>query len=329
MDIRLYLMIQIGLIGNGLMARAYARQCATISRTEVAAVGGADGLPDGITPYVSGAVYRDTQELFEDAPDVVFVCSPPDSHRSAVKAAADRGIDVFCHPPIASTIEDAHAIADIVRRASITFVPGHVCRVSPEYATAKERIDDETIGSVGNARTFRQLPTKHRITSHDRTNDVVWGLAYHDIDFLRWICGDVERVFARRATNDGEAHALITLRFATAVGHIDARLSKRPDLSFVRRFELAGNGLIEYDSEDSLPLAMPHADDETSDDPFATTLPNDPLRLLIEHVLDCVERDVEPIVSIETSIKSLRVGLAALESMERGAPVTVESVPNV
>lgn len=323
MGVRLYSMIQIALIGHGLMAQVYARRCSAISGIEVVAVG-ADGLSDGIAPYVSGA-YENTQELFEDAPDVVFVCSPPDSHRSVVKAAADRGIDVFCHPPIASTVEDASAIAAIVRRAGIVFVLGHVCRVSPAYATVKERIDGDTIGSVGNARAFRQLPTERRIASRDRTTDVVLGLAFHDIDFLRWVCGDIERVFAQRATHAGDAHALITLRFATAVGHIDARLSKRPDRS-VRRFELAGEGLIEYDSEESSPVA--HADDAADGDLFATTLPNDPHQLLIEHVLDRVEReqDVEPIVSIEDSIETLRVGLAALESMERGAPVALESV---
>lgn len=317
-------MIHIGLVGHGLMARIYARRCSAIPGTEMSAVGGTDETSDAIAQYVSGAMYDNTQELCEDAPDVVLVCSPPESHRSVVKAAADRGIDVFCHPPIASTVKSAHAIANIVRCTGIAFVPGHVSRVSPEYATAKERIDDNKIGSVGNARTFRQLPTERRIASRDRMNDVVWGLAFHDIDFLRWTCGEVERVFARRAIHAEDAYALITLRFATAVGHIDARLSKRSDQS-VRRFELAGEGLIEYDSEELSPVAIPRTDDGSSDgDLFATTLPKDPHHLLMEHVLDCVERDAEPIVSIEESIQSLRVGLAALASMEQGEPIAVE-----
>jgi UDP-N-acetylglucosamine 3-dehydrogenase len=327
MGVRLYSMIHIGLIGQGLMARVYARRCFAIPGTEVSAVegNGKDGIPDGIARHVSGTVYNNTQELCENAPDVVLVCSPPDSHHSTVKTAADRGIDVFCHPPIASTVEEAHAIADIVQRTGIVFVPGHVCRISPEYVTAKERIDDGKIGSVGNARTFRQLSTDHWIASRDRRTDVVCGLALHDIDFLQWICGAVERVFARRAIHNGDAYALITLRFTNAVGHVDARLSKRSGQSS-GRFELAGDGLIEYDSEESTPVAVTRTDGDSSTDPFDTMLPKDPHQLLMEHVIDCVEGNAEPIISVEESIKSLRVGLAALESIEQNAPVTIKNI---
>ena len=318
-------MIHIGLVGEGLMARVYARQCSAIPGIEVTTVGGTDGSDD-ITQYVSGTVYNDVQELCNDDPDVVFICSPPDSHRSVVKTAADRGIDVFCHPPIASTVEEANTIGDIARDAGIVFVPGHVCRVSPEHINAKEHIDDEAIGSVGNARTFRQLSTDHWIASRDREKDVIFGLAFSDIDFLRWTCGAVKRVFARQAIHNGNAYALITLRFANAVGHIDARLSKRSDLSFVRRFELAGDdGLIEYDSEESSPVTTTRAAGDSSDGPpFDTILPKDPHRLLLEHVRDCVERDAEPIVSIDSSIESLRVGLAVLASIEQGTPVDIK-----
>jgi UDP-N-acetylglucosamine 3-dehydrogenase len=317
-------MTHIGLIGQGLMARVYARRCCTISDTEVTAVGGTDGISDDIAQYVSGTVYNDAQELCKDDPDVVLVCSPSD-HRSVVKTAAEQGIDVFCHPPIANTVEEANAIADIVRDTGIVFIPGHVCCVSPEYVTAKERIADDKIGSVGNARTFRQVPTDHWIASRDRGKDVVCGLALHDIDFIRWTCGEVERVFARQTIHNGDAYAFITLRFATAVGHIDARLSKRSELSTVRRFELAGDdGLIEFDSEESSPVTIRTADDPSDGDPFNTTLPKDPYQLLVEHILDCVERNAEPIVSIEESIESLRVGLAALASIEQDAPVAIE-----
>jgi UDP-N-acetylglucosamine 3-dehydrogenase len=320
-------MTHIGLIGQGLMAQVYACRCSAIPGVEVTAVGGKDGIQDDIARYVSGTVYNDAQELCKDDPDVVLVCSPPDSHRPAVTTAAGQGIDVFCHPPIANTVEEANAIADIVRDTGIVFIPGHVCRVSPEYATAKERIADDKIGSVGNARTFRQLPTDRWIASRDRGTDVVCGLALHDIDFLRWTCGEVERVFAQQTIHNGNAYALITLRFANAVGHIDARLSKRSELSSVRRFELAGDdGLIEFDSEESSPAITRPANDPSDEDPFDTMFPKDPHQLFVEHVLDCVERDAEPIVSIEESIESLRVGLAALTSIEQGAPVAIEEI---
>lgn len=306
-------MIHTGLIGEGLMAQVYARRCAAIPGVELTAVRG--NSPHDASP----TVYNDVQELCKADLDLVLVCSPP--RRSVVKTAADEGIDLFCPPPIASTVEEATAIAGIVRDAGIVFVPGHVSRFSPAYATAKERLEE--IGTVGNARTFRQLPTDQWVVSRDRETDVVCGLALHDIDFLRWSCGAVERVFARRTIHNGDAYALITLRFATAVGHIDARLSDRSGLSFVRRFELAGeDGLIEFDSEDSSPVTTRAAGD-SPETPFDTMLPKDPHRLLLEHVIDCVESDAEPVVSIEESIESLRVGLAALASIEQGGPVTI------
>src|SRR5262249_51426445 len=73
--------------------------------------------------------------LAEERLDFCDICTPPFTHRPLVEAAAARGVSVLCEKPIATSVEDAEAIAKSVRDAGIVFAPCHQYHHSPQWQT--------------------------------------------------------------------------------------------------------------------------------------------------------------------------------------------------
>lgn len=327
-------MERIGLIGRSDAVRRHARAYADIEGATVAAVASPESPVTPERTVVSTATnYDDAESLCDHAIiDAVDVCSPPDTHRSLIETAAERGFGIFCEAPIARTLADAAAITDTIEEHGITFVPSLTGRFSPAYRSAKDRVEDGEVGETGTARTFRREPSlgdSERAEDGSQAADVLLQTAIHDFDFLRWLLGGVERVFSRQASWDGTEHVFTTIRFADdTVGHVEARLSGDSARPPATRFELAGtDGSLEFDSEAADPVRIDGANESVAEQSSGHA-PGvaDPYRPALEHFVTCLETGQEPEVSIDDAIDALRVSLAAVESARTGEPITPAEV---
>lgn len=332
-------MVRIGLVGAGGMAAVYADSIAEIDGATVAAVASPNSAETFVREYVpSATAYADYERLYdEERLDSVAVLTPTDTHEAVVTAAADRGLDVICEKPLARTMDGAHAIRDAVEQSGITFMTAHVIRFFPAYAEAKARVDAGDIGTPGVARTKRAFGfegSRGWFDDEAQSGGVLLDLAVHDFDYLRWVLGDVERVFTRRTgwDRDGSSDVSLTvLRFENgAVGHVEAWWVEVPTVPFTEALEIAGDdGHVEYDIDEVQPLRRFGTDEVQSPrDPVGDDLPlaQDGYDRQLEQFVDCVETGAEPPVSVDDGLQSMRVALAAIESAERGAPVSPEEV---
>jgi predicted dehydrogenase len=317
------------------MAGVYAT---SIERTEGATVT-AVASPNSAEEFVretvpSATAYADYAELFNDEPlDAVAVLTPTHTHSDVVTAAADRGLDVICEKPLARTMDGARAIRDAVERSGITFMTAHVIRFFPAYAEAKERVDAGDVGTPGVARTKRAFGFEGGRGWFDddaRSGGVLLDLAVHDFDYLRWLLGDVERVFTRRTGWDRDGSSDVSLsvvRFESgAVGHVEAWWVEVPTVPFTEALEIAGDdGHLEYDVDEVQPLRQfGHDGVESPRDPVGDDLPlaRDGYDRQLERFVDCVREGQEPPVTVEDGLQSMAVSLAAIESADRGVPVS-------
>jgi predicted dehydrogenase len=157
-------------------------------------------------------------------------------------------------------------------------------------------------------------------------------VSIHDIDFVRWCFGEVERVFARGMTYanvPGKDHALISLRFANgAIGHIEGSWAFPPG-QFHTRLEIAGDqGIVEWDSQKDQPvIAAVRSSLETTDVVRSTASPlipaDDPYYKEMAHFLDCLDGGRPFLVTPHDAMMAVKVSVAAIESMRRGEPITI------
>ena len=73
------------------------------------------------------------QALAATRPDVVSINTYPETHAAYALAAIDAGCHVFCEKPLAETVAEAQAIVDAARAKRRKLVIGYILRVHPAW----------------------------------------------------------------------------------------------------------------------------------------------------------------------------------------------------
>jgi predicted dehydrogenase len=66
-------------------------------------------------------------------PDVVSINTYPETHASYARAALEAGCHVFCEKPLAETVAEAQSIVDLARAKNRKLVIGYILRVHPAW----------------------------------------------------------------------------------------------------------------------------------------------------------------------------------------------------
>ncbi|WP_137290797.1 Gfo/Idh/MocA family protein [Natronorubrum halophilum] len=323
-------MTRIGVVGSGFMAETHVDAYDRIDDATVTAI----ASPNTAAAFVErtgleATTHGSVEALLDDADvDVVDICSPTPTHHPIVETAAERGVDVFCEKPIAGSLEDAQAIADAADNADISLMIGHVLRFFPQYERINRVVDDGGVGDPGVARARRLSPfpdwgSKNWYADRDCSGGVLVDLAIHDLDFLRWVLGDVNRVYARRSVWEDGEHGHVTMRFENgAVGYVEASWGLPSSQELTHSFELAGDdGLLEFDGEGAAVVKMSEGGTET-----ASPVVADGYQRQLEAFLESVRTGTEPPVTAEDAIETLRLAIAANRSATENRPVALEEV---
>lgn len=188
---------RVGIIGTGHMAQTHAAAWNRIGVSPVAVLARSERpAPEGLE---RARVFTDTAAFFA-AVDVVDICTPTDSHVSYALAAADAGLPTMCEKPLARTAEEAADVVRVFATRGVPFQVGQVLRFHSAYAAAREAV---ALGRIGEPILLRltrlsSSPTGTRPWFADaaKSGGVIADLMVHDMDFARWVAGEVESVSA-------------------------------------------------------------------------------------------------------------------------------------
>jgi predicted dehydrogenase len=73
------------------------------------------------------------EALVKTKPDAVSINTYPETHGAYARAAIDAGCHVFCEKPLAETVEEAQSIVDAARARRRKLVIGYILRVHPAW----------------------------------------------------------------------------------------------------------------------------------------------------------------------------------------------------
>ncbi|MGY8706070.1 Gfo/Idh/MocA family oxidoreductase [Bradyrhizobium sp. 18BD] len=197
--------IRIGLVGAGAIGRAHVTGALAQSTAAkgVKICGIADPSPAakaladefGIPHFVDDDAMRATVK-----PDGVVIATPNWLHvPMALRYIAD-GIPVLVEKPISDAIEDGYRLSEAAANANVPLLVGHHRRHNPILRHARGLVQSGALGtlvSVGVLAAFRKA---------DAYFDVTWRRApgggpvlinlIHEIDLLRFVCGEINTVQA-------------------------------------------------------------------------------------------------------------------------------------
>jgi myo-inositol 2-dehydrogenase/D-chiro-inositol 1-dehydrogenase len=314
----------VGVVGLGSIGRIHVAGWQRLGVT----VEGADGLPEARERArdAFGIEVHDGLEALLRTVDVIDVCTPTDTHAEVALAAVRAGKHVICEKPITRTLPEADALISAANERGVQLHVAQVVRFFPQYAAAARAIASGRIGKPAVLRFTREggIPGADRWYHDDnRSGGIIGDVMIHDIDYARWVAGEVVRVYARTLRNagpqNGATHAYAILTHASgAISHLTASWA-RVGAPFRTSFEIAGSeGLLEH-ATDSRP-ALRTAPAELAR-LGGMLLEEDPWTAELREFLAAINGGPPPRVSAEDGRAALAVALAAIESAKTGRAV--------
>lgn len=154
--------LRTAVLGLGLMGHRHGAALAANPTAELAA--GVDLSGDARDRFAAAFGVPTVAELDELRPgdiDAVVVSLPDALHRAPTVRALEAGWHVLVEKPLATTLDDAHAIVDAARRAGTVVMVGHTLRFDPRYrerARPCGRVGSVTSRSAMRGATARSAP---------------------------------------------------------------------------------------------------------------------------------------------------------------------------
>ncbi|MER8024150.1 Gfo/Idh/MocA family protein [Glutamicibacter protophormiae] len=346
--------LRVGIVGCGNISANHLEAFQALDSVTVAAVCDVDGARAAqvAAEYSVEHAVDSVQGLLELGLDIVSVCTPHPTHQQVVLQAAAAGVHVLCEKPIAVDVPAAEQMVQACAEAGVKLGVLFQRRFWPAAAELRAQIDSGALGTPVLGQVSVMLHREHeyysaadwRGTWAADGGGVLMTQAIHYLDLLQWYLGDVARVQGEVNTYKHGEHievedsATALLTFASgAMATVMASTSADPALGVQIRIT-GSNGasaeLSEFPEGSDGRLTLRTADhriDASAVHPagvpanVALGQINGALkehhRAQIAQFVAAVREDLEPAVTGEEAVKSLRILLAVYESARTGRPV--------
>lgn len=330
--------LTVGVIGGGRIGKLHTKNLVQMPGVKVKKVADifADKMPDFEAEYGVPLV-SDFDEIFNDDDiDVVFICTPTDTHVEMIKKAAAAGKHIFCEKPISFSDEETIETYDIVKEAGVKFQIGVNRRFDRNFAQVREHVKDGSIGDIQLLRIDSRDPEAPPLSYVESSGGLFFDMMIHDFDMARFITGsEVEEVYA---TGDALVNpdlkgidvdtAVVTLKFENGCLGVISN-SRQAVYGYDQRVEAFGSkGASQAENELVNNVVLSNAEGVHSQKPLHFFLEryNDAYNDEVAEFLEAIREDTETPVTYIDGIMAQRLAFAAAKSLETGQPVKVEKL---
>lgn len=327
-------MKDIGLAGLGFIGKTHLEAYRHLDNCRVKAVCTRNN-PDGLeVPTVT-----DYEDLLHDPDiDVIDICLPTYLHEEYIIKAAEAGKHIICEKPLTLTIESANRIIQAVQKNGVRLFVGHVIRFWPEYQVIKSYSESDKLKNIHivHAARLGQVPKWSDWFQHpEKSGGALFDLHIHDIDFVHYLLGEVDSVYAAGAKNRFGAwdHVMTTLKFknnSNAFVEASHRMTAGYPFTMSLRaqsdentlnFHLAAGENIDH-MNDSTHQFHYYSNGKKSSIEFVK---GDAFQNELSYFINCLETNQEnTIIPLGDVLYTLRLLTAIEESLETGREVRIK-----
>ncbi|WP_394218160.1 Gfo/Idh/MocA family protein [Halobacillus trueperi] len=292
-------------------------------------------------------LYTDYEELLKkEEVDAVSVCLPNYLHAPVSIAALNAGAHVLCEKPMATSKEEAEEMIQAAEKNGKKLMIAHNQRFVPSHVKAKELIES---GSIGKVYSFRTAFGHGGPEGWSAEGENSWffkkdqafigamgDLGVHKADLLRYILGEefvdvagfVENNAKKDITVDDNAVCILRSQ-SGVVGTMAASWAYNPneDNSTVIYGE---KGTLRLEDDPEYSLIAQYTNGDIVNYQLGKIQSNEEggqsNSHVIDHFVDSIVNDTEPLITGEEGMKSLEVILGALRSGETRQISSLEKV---
>ncbi|SNZ20132.1 Gfo/Idh/MocA family protein [Cohaesibacter gelatinilyticus] len=276
------------------------------------------------------------------APDLSVIAWPATHHIAVAQCLAEAGSHLLMEKPLSSNLEGTTKLMATCRAQDRVCMVGYNLRYVDSLQTYRQMISNGQVGRILSVRSeIGQYLPDWRPDSDYRTGvsarQELGGGALlelsHEIDYLRWIFGDVnwvQAVMCRHSDLEINVEDTVYLMLGLEPTSVAAQPVANVALDFVRRDPVrtctaigsegtlrwtASEGLVEfYDPEKSVWQVV-----------FRGGTVRDSYYAEWHNLLKCIEGTATPLVSVEDGIRVLDIISAARAAADTGTRVNVQN----
>lgn len=170
----------VGVVDTSAAAHAYARECGVECTDDLAAA------------------------FDKFSPDGVILATPTPLHVEQGNLCVSRGCPVLIEKPLATSATEAESLIADAERLGVPVLVGHHRRYNPLIQKARALIDEDVLGIIRSVHAqcwlykpdhyYEEAPWRTRLGAGPLSVNLV-----HDIDLLRYLCGEIVSVSAQMA----------------------------------------------------------------------------------------------------------------------------------
>ncbi|WP_216827695.1 Gfo/Idh/MocA family protein [Alkalihalobacterium elongatum] len=331
--------IRIGIIGCGSIAKhRHMPEYANNEQAEIVAV--CDIVEERAQEFsekYEAKAYMDYEELLQNADvDAVSVCTPNYLHAPVSIAALQAGKHVLCEKPMATSREDAFAMIEAAKQSNKKLMIAHNQRFVPSHQKARQLIENGEIGKIYSFRTsfghggpegWSADGTDSWFFKKEQAYIGAMGdLGVHKTDLLRYILGEefVEvgafvETSAKENTDVDDTAVCVLKTESGIIGTLAASWSyvSKEDNSTIIYGE---NAILRLEDDPVHSVIVQYKNGEVVKYELGGIQTNESggqtNTQVIDHFINAIIEDQQPLVTGEEGLKSLQVVLSALESNE-------------
>jgi predicted dehydrogenase len=276
--------------------------------------------------------FTDLELALQEKPDVAFICNPNSMHIPPALACVKAGCDVFIEKPLSNSLEGVPELIRAVAEGGRIAMIGFHLRFHPAVLALNQALKDGLVGRPLSVRATmgEYMPHYHRYEDYRTTCPAqssqgggVILCQIHDIDYLYSLFGFPRRLYAvggHWSSLEIDVEDTVSILMECMDGdrplpvHLHQDFLQSPPS---RQCEvIAENGKVTLDFP-SLTLTIQIRDSkEPVIQSFAGLDRNQLFLSEIEHFLACVRNRQQPTVDLTEGLQSLRIALAAKDSIE-------------
>jgi predicted dehydrogenase len=171
-------------------------------------------------------LFKNLNELLKNNQvDGVIISTPTISHYENAISAMELGLDILIEKPIAATVIEAQEITKTAIKNKCKVLVGHQRRFYPLVLKTKEIVKNNELGEVVGLSGLWALRKDKDYFIPEWRKEITAGPVItnliHDIDYLRFIFGDIEEVtaFTSNIVNDFDKEDVVTanLKFKNGI----------------------------------------------------------------------------------------------------------------
>ncbi|MDD1775844.1 MAG: Gfo/Idh/MocA family oxidoreductase [Candidatus Methanomethylicus sp.] len=297
--------MKVGVVGVGAMGGNHVRVYSSLQSCELVGIADMnDSLAKDLAEKYHTKAFHNYRDLLDAGVEAVSIAVPTSLHAEVASFFLKKNVNCLVEKPIASTVEDGLKMVELAKKSGKKLMVGHIERFNPAVQRIKEIIESGRLGRIVMITSRRVGPVPPRIVDVG----IIIDLATHDIDIARYLYGEEPtKIFAKYGSiiHKKEDHAIILLDFGNGAAGIEVNWFTPHKVRTSVVTGTDGIAYVDYIEQkitiyNSRWMMEPKIDKE------------EPLKRELVNFIDCIEKDVEPMVTGMDGVRTLEVAIKCL-----------------